>query len=47
VTATDFVADLLALERRAALERLPLTVRVADTQELPTTKDGCRWQGNR
>jgi ubiquinone/menaquinone biosynthesis C-methylase UbiE len=36
VTATDFVPELLELaERRAALERLPLTVRVADAQDLP------------
>jgi Methyltransferase domain len=35
VTATDSVADLLALERRAALEHLPLTVSVADAQDLP------------
>jgi SAM-dependent methyltransferase len=36
VTATDFVPELLELaEQRAALERLPLTVRVADAQDLP------------
>jgi SAM-dependent methyltransferase len=36
VTATDFVPELLELaERRAAVERLPLTVRVADAQDLP------------
>jgi SAM-dependent methyltransferase len=36
VTATDFVSELLDLaERRAALEHLPLTVRVADAQALP------------
>jgi SAM-dependent methyltransferase len=35
VTATDFVPELLELaERRAALEHLPLTVRVADAQDL-------------
>lgn len=36
VTATDFVPELLELaERRAALEHLPLTVRIADAQDLP------------
>jgi SAM-dependent methyltransferase len=36
VTATDFVPELLEIaERRAALEHLPLTVRVADAQDLP------------
>lgn len=36
MTATDLVAELLELaERRGALERLPLTVRVADAQDLP------------
>jgi SAM-dependent methyltransferase len=36
VTATDFVPELLELaERRAALEHLPLTIRVADAQDLP------------
>jgi 2-polyprenyl-3-methyl-5-hydroxy-6-metoxy-1,4-benzoquinol methylase len=36
VTATDLVPELLELlERRAALEHLPLTVRVADPTDLP------------
>jgi quercetin dioxygenase-like cupin family protein len=36
VTATDLVAEQLELaERRAALEHLPLTVRIADPHDLP------------
>jgi SAM-dependent methyltransferase len=36
VTATDFVPELLEqASQRAQLEHLPLTVRVADAQELP------------